>query len=136
VIARAWFRDGNRVARNPRPMHEKGKKRAKHIFGVLSAKHAFQEPLIFKEKLVGARGFEPPTSWSRTRKTLKMNDLAVGVGIATGCDRFFPCNDLRRERTNRSQPGYAQGGHSIGHSRNRRLKASACGCDTGFGSIS
>jgi hypothetical protein len=25
-------------------------------------------------------------------KILKMNDLAVGIGVATGWDRFFPCN--------------------------------------------
>jgi len=37
-----------------------------------------------------------------------MNDLPVGIGIATDCDSFFPCNDLHRERTNRSQSVYAR----------------------------
>ena len=50
-------------------MHEKGKKRAKRIFGLLSAKNVFRKLLILKRNLVGASGFEPPTSWSRTRRS-------------------------------------------------------------------
>jgi len=44
--------------------------------------------------LVGASGFEPPTSWSRTRKTKKMNDLAVGIAVVSGCDTFFSASRL------------------------------------------
>jgi hypothetical protein len=47
-------------------MHEKGKKSAKWIFGILSAKAHLCKQLILKGDLVGASGFEPPTSWSRT----------------------------------------------------------------------
>jgi hypothetical protein len=64
-------------------MHEKGKKRAKHIFGVLSAKNAFHKPLIFKEDLVGARGFEPPASWSRTRRSTRLSHAPTSCGKVT-----------------------------------------------------
>jgi hypothetical protein len=33
------------------------------------------------KNLVGASGFEPPTSWSRTRKTKKISDLQMGIHI-------------------------------------------------------
>ena len=56
-----------------------------------------------------------------------MNDLAVGIGIATGCDSLFHINGLRVERANRSQCSYAQGGHSLGHSRIARCPHPARG---------
>jgi hypothetical protein len=67
--------------------------------------------------VVGASGFEPPTSWSRTRKIPRINNLEVGIVIASDCYRFRCCNDLHRKRPNRSQCIYAQGRHSFGHSR-------------------
>src|SRR5689334_21622132 len=42
-------------------------------------------PCKLLKELVGARGLEPPTSWSRTRKIQKINDLEVGIAVATGC---------------------------------------------------
>jgi len=44
--------------------------------------------------LVGARGFEPPTSWSRTRRTKRINNLAVGIGVDMDFDRLFQLNNL------------------------------------------
>ena len=49
-------------------MHEKGKKRAKWIFNILNPKIHLCKQLILKGELVGASGFEPPTSWSRIRQ--------------------------------------------------------------------
>ena len=87
MIARAWFHDVNRVPRSPRPMHKKGKKRAKRLSGVLSAKNALHKPLIFKEKLVGASGFEPPTSWSRTRRSSQAEPRPEGWNYLTMISR-------------------------------------------------
>jgi hypothetical protein len=44
--------------------------------------------------MVGARGFEPPASWSRTRMTRKMNNLALGIDIEMGFDRVFQVKRL------------------------------------------
>ena len=46
------------------------------------------------ERLVGASGFEPPTSWSRTKNSRKFNNIAVGVVIATYCYMFLLLNGL------------------------------------------
>jgi hypothetical protein len=45
-------------------------------------------------RLVGASGFEPPTSWSRTRMTKKINELAMGIAIVTDFDRIFQIRNL------------------------------------------
>jgi hypothetical protein len=50
------------------------------------------------EGMVGASGFEPPTSWSRTRKILKMNDLALGIAVEMGFDMLFHLKKLKRIR--------------------------------------
>ena len=52
-------------------------------------------------KLVGASGFEPPTSWSRTKNLLKINNLAAGVVVAIHCYMFLPLNRLAA-KSNRS----------------------------------
>jgi len=60
----------------------------------LSAVYAWRSclPTTFSEELnvqaveknlVGASGFEPPTSWSRTRMTNRINNLDVGIVIET-----------------------------------------------------
>jgi hypothetical protein len=43
---------------------------------------------LFLKKLVGARGFEPPASWSRSTKEQKINNLAGLLGISRCCDRL------------------------------------------------
>ena len=45
--------------------------------------------------MVGASGFEPPTSWSRTRMTKKINNLAMGIVIETDCHRLFQFKNLK-----------------------------------------
>ena len=44
--------------------------------------------------MVGASGFEPPTSWSRTKNLRKFNNLAVGIAVATLCYMFLRLNGL------------------------------------------
>ena len=46
--------------------------------------------------LVGASGFEPPTSWSRTRMTKRINNLDVDIAIETDLDLLFHQKNLRR----------------------------------------
>jgi hypothetical protein len=48
------------------------------------------------KRLVGASGFEPPTSWSRTRMTRRINNLDVGIAIETDLDLLFHQKNLRR----------------------------------------
>ena len=47
------------------PLHEKGN----GFFDLLCAEDGLYKCLILKRDLVGASGFEPPTSWSRTRRS-------------------------------------------------------------------
>ena len=56
-------------------MHEKGKKRAKCFFEAYSSEDQLSKRLILNRDLVGASGFEPPTSWSRTRMSAVQNLL-------------------------------------------------------------
>ena len=92
-------------------MHEKGKKRAKRIFGLLSAKNVFRKLLILKRNLVGASGFEPPTSWSRTRRSsqaeprpaiLSVYGITLSGQVLRGC---LPSIRDRRRTTAGAAPG-------------------------------
>jgi hypothetical protein len=59
-------------------------------------------PLIARrllKELVGASGFEPPTSWSRTRMTMKINDLAPTVRIRMRFDTLFQLKMLHAVAT-------------------------------------
>jgi hypothetical protein len=62
-------------------------------FGSHSRKIRLCKYLILRGDLVGASGFELPTSWSRTKKLRKINSLAVSTAIATHCF-FLPLNGL------------------------------------------
>ena len=50
--------------------------------------------LIWKD-LVGASGFEPPTSWSRTRRSVVQFNVIVSSLVASDIDRFAESQTLR-----------------------------------------
>src|SRR5262245_39461523 len=74
--------------------------------------------------MVGASGFEPPPSWSRTMNPRLINNLAVGTTVA---HTLLVSNYLRhiwnRDTRNREQGFYVWGGHSIGHSARDRQRS-------------
>ena len=49
--------------------------------------------------LVGAEGFEPSTSWSRTMKPLRISILAVGARVALDSHTLLVSNGLRHTET-------------------------------------
>jgi len=71
-------------------------------------------------ELVGASGFEPPTSWSRTIARRGIKHLAGLCCVAPGyaeLSRVQPLTALRASSVrNRAQQREAQGGHKSGHS--------------------
>jgi len=46
-------------------------------------------------ELVGASGFEPPASWSRTTSDQEINNLAEPLRIDNRCDKSFGVQQLR-----------------------------------------
>ena len=70
------------------------------------------------KKLAGASGFEPPTSWSRTKNLRNINNVAMSLVAATHCYTFPPLNGLVVKSSWGVAAGlslYAETGHSIGH---------------------
>lgn len=61
-------------------------------FGSHSRKIRLCKYLILRGDLVGASGFELPTSWSRTKNLRKINNLAMGISVATHCYMFLLLN--------------------------------------------
>lgn len=51
-----------------------------------------------KRNMVGASGFEPPASWSRTTMAKRINNLAMGIGIEMDFDMLFQGKNLKRIR--------------------------------------
>jgi len=45
--------------------------------------------------MVGARGFEPPASWSRTTKEKEINNLQVGTPIRHAYPGLFVFNQFQ-----------------------------------------
>ena len=70
--------------------------------------------------LVGASGFEPPTSWSRTINPRNIKDLAVAQQLCAGLRYVASLQRLpgllEVGTGNRGQGFYVWGGHKNGHS--------------------
>jgi hypothetical protein len=70
--------------------------------------------------MVGASGFEPPTSWSRTINQRIIKDLAVAQQYCAWLRYVASLQRLpglpRAGTGNRGQRFYAWGGHKNGHS--------------------
>jgi hypothetical protein len=71
-------------------------------------------------EVVGASGFEPPTSWSRTIARRGIKHLAGLRSVAPGCAQLPTVQTLTalpaRSVRNGAQQREAQGGHKSGHS--------------------
>lgn len=69
--------------------------------------------------LVGAEGFGRSTSWSRTMKPRRINNLEIGTVVTSDSQLLLVSNDLRHLETGTlaisSNGSMWGGGHSIGH---------------------
>ena len=64
--------------------------------------------------MVGASGFEPPTSWSRTRMMKRINNLAMGIVIEMDLDMLFQLKKLKRIKRGSVTSGHTESMQGVG----------------------